>query len=835
MIESLVCLCVVGSHAKSVPNVNLALRAPLQSNTRKVLKVFVLSGQSNMQGHGIIASDPKRNGGAGSLEFLATSPGTRSHFGRFMGKDGKWLIRDDVTIHYMDRKGRLTAGYGVRQDCIGPEFGFGHIVGDALDEEVLLIKIAWGGKSLAVDFRPPSSGGQVGPNYTLLVEGVKDVLKNLPREFPYLADHTFEIAGFGWHQGWNDRINGDYVAQYEKNMANFIRDIRRDLGARMPCVIAETGMGGWGEKNRNALALMKAQAAVSKYEEFKGNVGFVPTRNYWREKYASPSAQDYHWNSSAETYCLIGEAMGREMLRLRPAPPVVRRGEMAGYLLVPHSRVDKAYNAGFSMYSAAWPLVDEYPGNRYQTGLLGTWMFAQHDEPSKEKHYSDIEGGLGWWRDTRFATTTPKFIMGGVALDFSEWANGPGAGKGRDWKNPTGLYGVAQLSPWVLWPPDGLNLKQGTCGELFGYGYLPLPLVSAKATTAGKPVPTGDQCWTLFLNTQNFKGPVAFFTPYFFSKASADKPQFAGMFLDSRPSEPNKAIQMETQHVPALLGDDGTGTLYARVANTSFPRNEQGESLLMHRVTAYKRSALWDRVKAWFEGGPVASGQVDESSSVLHEFKGGGNSTWRIYADDEPNERRVGVAWSSFAKPKALDVHTYGYQWDSNQTIARGPLVTLPSHYRLASLPNGNRQWMPVKASEVPKTTGLFDMTMTAKGRTAKPEPYVTPDDPSSAWKSPGPVAGPYSAKLGDGSTVTYYWYRFADQPALLNADLTKSEREAMQKRVELIHRNWKRNGQYLPPNTTGKLASIDPALIVSPPKGLEVGYVPIAVRQGMP
>ncbi|MBL8761974.1 MAG: hypothetical protein JNL50_11800, partial [Phycisphaerae bacterium] len=151
---------------------------------------------------------------------------------------------------------------------------------------------------------------------------------------------------------------------------------------------------------------------------------------------------------------------------------------MAGYLLVPHSNVPKEYNAGFSMYVAAWPLLRDYPGNEFQSGLPGTWMFAQHDTPPKGEHYSDIEGGLGWWRDTRFATTTPKFIMGGVALNFSEWANGPGAGKGRDWNNPTGLYGVAQLSPWVLWPPDGLNIKQGASGELVGYGYLPLPLAA---------------------------------------------------------------------------------------------------------------------------------------------------------------------------------------------------------------------------------------------------------------------------------------------------------------------------------------------------------------------
>ena len=161
--------------------------------------------------------------------------------------------------------------------------------------------------------------------------------------------------------------------------------------------------------------------------------------------------------------------------------------------------------------------------------------------------------------------------MGGVALNFSEWANGPGAGKGRDWNKPEGHYAVAQLSPWVLWPPDGLNLKQGTCGELFGYGYLPLPLTAPKTTTAGKNVPTGNHCWTLFLNTGNFKGPVAFFTPYFWSRPSVEDPRLSGLFLDARPSEPNKALQMETQYIPAFLSMDAKGETYARIAPTSFP------------------------------------------------------------------------------------------------------------------------------------------------------------------------------------------------------------------------------------------------------------------------
>ncbi len=260
------------------------------------------------------------------------------------------------------------------------------------------------------------------------------------------------------------------------------------------------------------------------------------------------------------------------VLSLFVGDAAAQEGQMDGYLGAPQERVDPAFGGGFSMHVAAWPLLGAHPGSRFQTGLFGTWMFANlgEDKP-KDKIYSDIEGGLGWWRDTRFATPTPKFIMGGVALDFSMWANGPGAGKGRDWSRPLGKYGVAQLSPWVLWPPDGLNLAQGTSGQLFGYGYLPLPLTEPKAKTAGADVPTGNQCWTLFLDTATFRGPVAFFTPFFFSSATIEKPQVAGLGRDSRPAAPNRAWQMETQYVPAAVAAGADGTPHAHIAATRVP------------------------------------------------------------------------------------------------------------------------------------------------------------------------------------------------------------------------------------------------------------------------
>ncbi len=303
------------------------------------IAVFILAGQSNMEGHGIIPSDPARNGGKGSLEFLAKNPATASRFAHLLDPaTGKWQAREDVFISYLDRKGALAPGFGARPDRIGPEMGFGWVMGNTRAEPVLLIKCAWGGKSLALDFRPPSAGkpgysfgastdGAVAQDPTVIGKYYRETLAltkaalSRVKELVPGSDGRYELAGFGWHQGWNDRIHDASTAEYASNMAHFIRDMRRDLGsARLPFVIAETGMGGLEEKHPRALALMRGQASVAEMPEFKGNVAFVGTRAFWRPAEESPTGQSYHWNSSAETYYLIGEAMGEAMKRLATAP-----------------------------------------------------------------------------------------------------------------------------------------------------------------------------------------------------------------------------------------------------------------------------------------------------------------------------------------------------------------------------------------------------------------------------------------------------------------------------------------------------------------------------------
>ena len=94
---------------------------PCAGADAKPVRVFILAGQSNMEGAGVIKADPNRNGGRGSLEFLVKDPATAKRFAPLVDPAGRWRARDDVWISYLDRKGPLTAGFGARAgETIGP-------------------------------------------------------------------------------------------------------------------------------------------------------------------------------------------------------------------------------------------------------------------------------------------------------------------------------------------------------------------------------------------------------------------------------------------------------------------------------------------------------------------------------------------------------------------------------------------------------------------------------------------------------------------------------------------------------------------------------------------
>jgi len=194
----------------------VAFAFPANVVSAKTLKVFILAGQSNMAGKGAISPVTTK----GTLEYMVAND-TDGTFAHLVDGGGNWVVRDDVWIwanmgNNPPVNGGLSVGYGGGGTAIGPEMQFGHVIGDYYDDQVLLLKIAWGGTSLAVDFRPPSSGGTVGPYYTEMMSIINAFKANPKSYYPAYnnSEDDYEIVGFGWHQGFNDRINLGFNAEF---------------------------------------------------------------------------------------------------------------------------------------------------------------------------------------------------------------------------------------------------------------------------------------------------------------------------------------------------------------------------------------------------------------------------------------------------------------------------------------------------------------------------------------------------------------------------------------------------------------------------------------------
>jgi hypothetical protein len=296
------------------------------ADDRKPVKVFILAGQSNMEGQAVVDLAGKDyNDGKGTLAALIKDPAKAPLVKHLQTTRGDWTVREDVWVRYKPETGPLLAGplsvgftvYGDKHH-FGPELQFGHVVGDHLRSQILLIKTAWGGKSLYKDFRPPSSGGTVGPYYTKMLADVRDALEHLKTDFPKYEGQGYELAGFVWYQGWNDGVDPkNAVPEYEKNLVNLIKDVRKDLNApHLPVVIGEL-TGPWVDAPGSWAALRKAEAAAAARPEFTGNVIFVETHDFVRPANDSPNpTHGHHEFGNAETYFLVGDALGKGMIRL---------------------------------------------------------------------------------------------------------------------------------------------------------------------------------------------------------------------------------------------------------------------------------------------------------------------------------------------------------------------------------------------------------------------------------------------------------------------------------------------------------------------------------------
>ncbi len=326
----------------------LAVQEPLPAaGATKPLKVFILAGQSNMEGHATIST----------FDYIGKDPLTAPILKEMRNPDGTPRVCDKVWMSYLtgpydgsangEGLGKLTAGFGERGNNptkiggkIGPEFTFGIYMEKELKEPILIIKTAWGGRSLNTEFRPPSAGQYKLPKqiqevwdkhpqgahgipkaedrkawqdkkdaasgvfYRMIIDHVKKVLADPRRVCPeYDEKAGYELAGFVWLQGFNDLVDGttypnNNYDEYSRLLSHFIRDVRKDLSApKMPFVIGVLGVDG-ETKNVN---FRKAMAAPADLPEFKGNVIAVPTAPFWDDTIAAAQPKQGEYNNIVAT------------------------------------------------------------------------------------------------------------------------------------------------------------------------------------------------------------------------------------------------------------------------------------------------------------------------------------------------------------------------------------------------------------------------------------------------------------------------------------------------------------------------------------------------------
>ncbi len=333
------------------PNVPYPLPRPDGSAgvTDKPVKVYIMMGQSNMTGIGRVnGTDP------GTLETIVKEQGK---FPNLVDESNNWLPRNDVlyrrAAHSSSDTGPLAPRQGASSSQLGPELGFGQIMGFHHDEPVLILKASQGNRSLGGDFLPPGSprrevdgttyagygdsprewpsgttpepddfvaGNQYDLSFRTHPNNIMAILADFDTLYPQWADQGYEIGGFVWWQGhWDQLTSRPYADFYEENLVNFINAVRAEVDApKAPFVVATIGFGGGelGDKSGRFQKVFNAQMTVQDLAEFVGNVKSVDILRYWRTADESPSNDGVHYNQSAETYMLVGDAAGRAMIEL---------------------------------------------------------------------------------------------------------------------------------------------------------------------------------------------------------------------------------------------------------------------------------------------------------------------------------------------------------------------------------------------------------------------------------------------------------------------------------------------------------------------------------------
>lgn len=514
------------------------------------------------------------------------------------------------------------------------------------------------------------------------------------------------------------------------------------------------------------------------------------------------------------------------------AQPYEHYGGLSGYMVATGTSSMRGSAYGMSFYTGVWQTFSNDQPSGYQMGH-GTWItpdngnynrplcpkgtMARDNWPERGPSYRDvfqtIEGGPGYWGNTAFPSNQMKYRINGTTDCYTTQTSSPGWhwGGGQD-PNP----GLVALSNRLVYPPDGITFEQVEGNPVLGNAWMALPLS-----------PRG-HAWTLYLNAENFSGPVAYWSPESWQRITKGDRYADGRGLDAKLPGISQLVMANEIGSIGYFSEELNGKQYAKIPKLDFPVDETLSTTFQQQWTVYNKEAIYGPLEQAINGGLSA-----KSSDGLPEGVFSKNGSFPVQLNVKPlalqhKGRKTDlsnyVSTRIFSNPLTGERgYGWGLKWKDSETAG-----TLPQYLRASSRGGNN---LPLKEDQLPAGS-----TLPAAAFAKAPHqiiPYVSRGEDHLYMKGWGQPASPIlQLALNDGSTLIYGWYKFIDQPQIQKLGLSNKERKKLQDLVEAIHLEWSLDKEYMAPPDAGFLVSVDSNLLVKPPKGFEIGYVPITLCQ---
>jgi len=290
----------------------------------KPIKVYVLVGDECVLEEGVVSAAGK----PGTLEEVVKA---NSSYGFLKDKEGQWISRNDVVLYDahpihnnteapsrpLKVVSKVQIG-GEGGERMGVDLMLGHVLGDATEEPVMILRFAtrhdiWfmrGSRDLSHNYRPPSSGG--GPD----LEGSSDVIH-----------FNFGVWDAMYRETNRKNLSGGHttsVEDYEKNLRTIVAKMRK-TGATLIWGAVTPVHDGTPEKpsgdedayNRVAEKVMKENGVI------------INDLNAYSRSMGFPKTEDVHsvGTLAPQVTKNILEALSQRKNNTKPLPRVLLIGD----------------------------------------------------------------------------------------------------------------------------------------------------------------------------------------------------------------------------------------------------------------------------------------------------------------------------------------------------------------------------------------------------------------------------------------------------------------------------------------------------------------------------